>query len=53
MKVYNVPMDSQMKTLVLTALMEKAHQRGISPEAKNNYLQCYYDIQESIIEQEK
>ena len=39
-KIYRIPMDDHMIQLVLTALMEKAHQKGISQEAKSNYLQA-------------
>lgn len=51
MKIYNVPMDEFTKELVLTALMDAAHKKGISIEAKNNYLTAYSDIKESIVNQ--
>lgn len=50
-KIYHIPMDDHMVQLVLTALMEKAHQKGISQEAKSNYLQAYGDIKESLTAQ--
>lgn len=48
-KIYHIPVDDFTAQLILTALMEKAHQKGISLEAKNNYLQAYGDIKESLV----
>jgi len=47
-KIYKIHMDEEMVQLVLTALMEKAHQKGISKKAKENYLMAYGDIKECI-----
>lgn len=48
MKIYHIPVDDFTAQLILTALIEKAHQKGISQEAKSNYLQAYGDIKESL-----
>lgn len=48
-KIYRIPVDDFTAQLILTALMEKANQKGISQEAKSNYLQAYGDIKESLV----
>ena len=50
-KIYHIPVDAFTAQLIMTALMEKAHQKGISQEAKSNYLQAYGDIKESLTAQ--
>ena len=50
-KIYHIPMDDHMAQLILTALMDKAHQQGISQETKQDYLTAYGDLKESMLNQ--
>lgn len=47
MKIYKITLDSEMKALVLTALMEKAH--SCKGQARENYLMAYGDIKEELM----
>lgn len=51
MKIYNVPMDSFIKELVLTALANMTCRNDISAEARENYRNAYTQIKKSIVEQ--
>ena len=51
MKIYNIPMDSITKELVLTALANMTCRNDISAEARKNYQDAYKSIKKSIIEQ--
>lgn len=53
MKTYTITLDTMMKELVLTALMEKAYACGESRQAKDNYIEAYRTIKEQLKDQEK